>query len=482
MINKEEELFDQYELSENILGALKILGYQKPTQIQETVIPIMLSGRDVLVKAPTGSGKTAAFAIPACEKVAWEENLPQVLILEPTRELAEQVREEIFHIGRLKRLKVAAVYGGFPIDKQIQTLRQKSHIVVGTPGRIMDHIRRGSLKLDQIGRVVIDEADLMLDMGFSEIVKEILSEIPPNAGISLFSATLELEICQLAEGFVKDALMVTCDAAVQEETAIRQKFYQVEEEDKYDALLTVLKSENPESAIIFCGTRETVNEVFQKLKNNGIRCGMLHGEIQQKDRLKTVNAYRRGSFRLLIATDVAARGVDFEDITHVINYDFPSGRETYVHRIGRTGRNGKSGIAVSILCDSDRRTLGLVEEYTGQICTIEDLPRVEKEAEEVFWETQNKKSSAKVQKGDGFNKDIMRLAITGGRKVKIRANDIVATICSIEGVEVEDIGVIDIRDSLSYVEILNQKGSIVLHELPNKTLKGKIRKVRKVKD
>lgn len=473
-------IFSDYNLSEDILKALEVLGYKTPTDIQQSVIPIMLQGKNVLAKAPTGSGKTAAFAIPVCENIEWEENLPQVLILEPTRELSEQVRDEVFYIGRLKRLKVAAVYGGFPIDKQIQTLRQKSHIIVGTPGRVMDHIRRGSLKLEKVRKVVIDEADLMLDMGFADEVKEILAEIPKDAGMSLFSATLKPEVCQLIEGFGEDAVVVTSDAQAQE-PVIQQKFYETTGEDKYDTFVKALKLENPESAIIFCGTREMVNVLFQKLRRHRIFCGMLHGEIEQKERIKTVNAFRRGGFRFLIATDVAARGIDFEDITHVFNYDFPTGRETYVHRIGRTGRNGKKGTAVSLVSEDDRRMLKQTLEYIGAEFCAEEIPQIDEETEKLFWKNQRTKAAEKVQKSKGFDKDIMRLSIGGGRKSKIRTGDIVATICSIEGVEVTDIGIIDIRDSLCYVEILNKKGSLVIEQLGQKTLKGKVRKVRQVR-
>ena len=478
---EENNFFNSYKLSDDIIKSLEVLGYRTPTRIQQSVIPLMLSGNNVLAKAPTGSGKTAAFGIPVCEHAVWEENLPQVLILEPTRELTEQVRDELFLIGRLKRLKVAAVYGGFPIDKQIRTLKQKSHMIVGTPGRLMDHIRRETLKLNKVSRVVIDEADLMLDMGFADEVKEILSKLPQDAGISLFSATLKPEVCQLTDGFVQDAVTVTCDAQPEEEAAIRQLFYETASEDKYDTFIKVLKLENPDNAIIFCGTREMVNVLFQKLRRNRIFCGMLHGEMEQKERLKTVNAFRRGGFRFLTATDVAARGIDFKDITHVINYDFPTGRETYVHRIGRTGRNGKTGTAVSLVCEDDRRMLKMVEEYMGRTFYVEEAPVPEHDREKAFWESQRVKTRLKDQDGNGFNKDIMRLAIGGGRKSKIRANDIVATICTIDGVDVTDIGIIDIRDSLSYVEILNQKGEMVLDALKDKTLKGKVRKVRSVK-
>lgn len=478
MINKEENQFSDYRISEDIQKALELLGYEKPTSIQKEVIPVILNGKNVVAKAPTGSGKTASFAIPICEKITWEENLPQALILEPTRELAEQVKDEVFHIGRKKRLKVPAVFGGLPIDKQIQTLRQKSHIVVGTPGRVMDHLRRGSLKLDQISYLVIDEADLMLDMGFIDEVKEILALISTECKISLFSATLKPEIQDLIDAYIQDAVLIIQEQQEERQNAISQSIYETDIDSKYKLFTNVLIKENPESCIIFCGTREMVNVLFQKLRRNRIFCGMIHGEMEQRERLKTIDAFRRGCFRFLIATDVAARGVDFDNITHVINYDFPTGRETYVHRIGRTGRNGKTGKAVSFLCEEDRRMLKMVEEYTGQEIPVLACPEITKLDEDIFWKSQRKKAELKPKKGEALNEGIMRLTIGGGRKSKMRAGDIVGTICSIDGVEVSDIGIIDIRDSVSYVEILNQKGKQVMECLQTKAIKGKVRKVR----
>lgn len=471
--------FNQYALSEEILKALNGLGYKEPTSIQKEVILPMLAGDNVVVKAPTGSGKTAAFAIPICESVRWEENAPQALVLEPTRELAVQVSEELFHIGRKKRLKVPAVFGGFPIDKQIQTLRQKSHIVVGTPGRIMDHLGRESLKLRHVKWLVIDEADLMLDMGFIDEVKKILSLVPADCRISLFSATLKPEIRELADEFIRDATPVLQEATEEQAAAITEKLYFTDQENKYDVFLHVLFDENPQCCMIFCGTREMTNVLFQKLRRRRIFCGMLHGEMEQRERLRTVDAFRGGGFRFLIATDVAARGVDFEPITHVVNYDFPTGRETYVHRIGRTGRNGKHGTAISLVTEEDKRMLKQVEEYLGQDLPLTEPPAVDEEKEKAFWKSQRMKAEVTPKKGAALNEGITRLSIGGGRKSKMRAGDIVGTICSIEGVEVSDIGIVDIRDSLSYVEVLHHKGNLVLECLQTKPIKGKVRKVRR---
>lgn len=473
--------FYNYELSEEILEALEGLGYKQPTAIQREVIPPMLAGRNVVAKAPTGSGKTAAFAIPICENIQWEENAPQALVLEPTRELAVQVSEEMFQIGRKKRLKVPAVFGGFPIDKQIQTLRQKSHIVAGTPGRVMDHLRRESLKLSKVQWLVIDEADLMLDMGFIDEVKQILSLVPADCRMSLFSATLRPEIQELVDEFIPNTTLVLQEATEEQAAAITEKVYVTDQEKKYDTFLSVLKDENPKSCMIFCGTRQMTNVLFQKLRRQCIFCGMLHGDMEQRERLKTVDAFRKGGFRFLIATDVAARGIDFEEISHVVNYDFPAGKETYVHRIGRTGRNGKRGTAVSLVTEQDRRMLAQVEKYVGRELICMEPPAAGEEEEKAFWKSQRIKAEVKPKKGEALNRDITRLSIGGGRKSKMRAGDIVGTICSIDGMQASDIGIVDIRDSISYVEVLNQKGDHVIKCLQTKPIKGKVRKVRKTR-
>ena len=471
--------FQDFGLSIEILEALNRLGYKKPTNIQQEVIPPMLAGKNIVAKAPTGSGKTAAFAIPICQNVRWEENAPQALVLEPARELAVQVSQEMFHIGRKKRLKVPAVFGGFPIDKQIRTLKQKSHIVAGTPGRVMDHIRRETLKLSNVQWLVIDEADLMLDMGFIDEVKQILSLVPADCRISLFSATLKPEIRELADGFIPEAVLVMQEAGEEQASAITEKLYFASQERKYDTFLDILMDENPQSCMIFCGTREMTNVLFQKLRRKRIFCGMLHGDMEQRERLKTVDAFRRGGFRFLIATDVAARGIDFEEISHVVNYDFPTGKETYVHRIGRTGRNGNSGTAVSLVTENDQRMLKQVETYLGRELPVTEPPVIGDEKERAFWKFQRIKAERKPEKGEALNEGITRLSIGGGRKSKMRAGDIVGTICSIEGLEASDIGIVDIRDSISYVEILNRKGNQVLDYLQTKPMKGKVRKVRK---
>lgn len=472
--------FTKFHLSEDITGALTLLRYITPTPIQEEVIPLALQGKHIVGKAKTGSGKTAAFAIPLCELVIWEERSPQALVLEPTRELAVQVSEEIFQIGRKKRIKSPAVFGGFPIDKQIQTLRQKSHIVVGTPGRVMDHIRRESLRLEKIKYLVIDEADLMLHMGFLEEVQEIIECLPEQITILLFSATMDDSIKALVDKHMKDAVFVTIeeiDAPLQ----IEEIAYEAENDEKYQNLLTVLEKENPGDAMIFCATREMVNTLFHKLVRDKIRCQMLHGEMEQKERIHVIADFRQGKFHYLIATDVAARGVDFDNITHVINYDFPTGRETYVHRIGRTGRNKKSGVAISFVSQADQKMKRAVEEFTGRNIPVSELPEVSQDEKKRFYDRQKEKVVLKAKRGAVFNRTITKLTIGCGKKSKMRAAFVVGIICEIDGITAEDIGIIDVRDSITYVEILHGKGKKVLETLEKTPIKGKLRKVRVTK-
>lgn len=472
--------FGKYKLDKSICEALTMLKYTEPTPIQDKVIPLILEGRDVVGKSQTGSGKTAAFAIPICDQVDWLENLPQALILEPTRELAVQVQEEIFCIGRKKRIKVPAVFGGFPIDKQIQTLRQKSHIVVGTPGRVLDHLQRESLCGRQVKYLVIDEADLMLNMGFLEDVELIMEYLPKDRVTLLFSATTGDHVRELIDRHMKAPAMIEIESETETVEETIQEGYMVENEEKAEALIDILAQEDPGYCVIFCGTREMVHVLYRQMKKAGIRCGMLHGMLDQRERLKTIDDFRDGRFLFLISTDVAARGIDFDNITHVINYDFPMGNENYVHRIGRTGRNGKSGKAINFIQETEKRMLRSIEEYTGASITIRERPAGSEleEKKRMLLKKQKERLLTKERKGAVFNKEISRIQIGGGRRSKIRACDIVATICGIDGLEAEDIGIIDIRDSLTYVEILNGKGKDVLRVLPSMTLKGKVRKVR----
>ena len=474
--------FKGYNLSDSIMDALNLLGYHQPTQIQEEAIPAILKGRDVVCKSQTGSGKTAAFAIPLCEKADWEENAPGALVLEPTRELAVQVREEIFHIGRKRKIKVPVVFGGMPIDKQVQSLRQKAHIVVGTPGRVLDHLRRDTLNLSNVKYLVIDEADLMLDMGFLEDVEQIIKAIRPRPAILLFSATLGEHLRGLIDQYMKEPAYFVIEKETETVEEIVQQVYEVGDGDKFQLLMDILTVENPDSSMIFCGTREMVNALYHQLRRKGVVCGMVHGAMEQRERLQAIEDFRNGKFRHLVTTDVAARGIDFDKLSHVINYDFPTNKENYVHRIGRTGRIGESGKAISLIQEEEKRYLSYVEAYTGAGITLCEAPSIEqvREGKDAFFQRQKKQQAAKKRKGAVLNRSITKLAIGGGRRSKMRAGDVVGAICSIDGITQEDIGIIDVRDSMVLVEIFNGKGSHVLEELEKKTIKGKVRKIRKM--
>ena len=288
------------------------------------------------------------------------------------------------------------------------------------------------------------------------------------------------EVDGLINEYMTDPVKILIESETKTEDNITQLGYFVENEDKTDLLLDILYEQAPEYCMIFCGTREMVNVLYRKLRKERIRCGMIHGTVAQEERLRTVDEFRQGKFGILIATDVAARGIDFDTITHVINYDMPFGKETYVHRIGRTGRNGKSGIAISLMNAKEEKLKNTIEEYTGAQITICERKSKEelKLNRRYYLEKQNERRPLKKKKGAVFNKEITKLSIGGGRKSKMRAVDIVGTICSIPNVVAEDIGIIDIRESLTYVEILNGKGKIVLDALQTKPIKAKIRKVR----
>ncbi|MGI0532502.1 DEAD/DEAH box helicase [Bacillus pfraonensis] len=471
--------FKEYALSKEIIRALTSLKYENPTEVQGKVIPVALEKKDLVVKSQTGSGKTASFGIPLCEMVKWEENKPQALILTPTRELAVQVKEDITNIGRFKRIKATAVYGKSPFARQKLELKQKTHIVVGTPGRVLDHIEKGTLCLEKLKYLVIDEADEMLNMGFIDQVEAIIDELPTNRMTMLFSATLPEDVENLSSTYMKSPINIEIKASGITTDKIEHRLLEVREEEKFSLLKDITTVENPDSCIIFCRTQENVDHVFRQLKRSGYPCDKLHGGMIQEDRFAVMNDFKRGKFRYLVATDVAARGIDIENITHVINYDIPLEKENYVHRTGRTGRAGNSGKAITFVTPYEERFLAEIEEYIGFEIQKIEAPSKEGVAKKkaAFEEKINTKPIMKKEKSAGLNKDIMKLYFNGGKKKKIRAVDFVGTIAKIPGVTADDIGIITIQDNVSYVDILNGKGPLVLKVMKNTTIKGKRLKV-----
>ena len=471
--------FSNYALSKEVRRALTGLGYEHPTEVQGEVIPVALQKKDLVVKSQTGSGKTASFGIPLCEMVEWEENKPQAIVLTPTRELAVQVKEDITNIGRFKRIKAAAIYGKSPFARQKLELKQKTHIVVGTPGRVLDHIEKGTLSLDRLKYLVIDEADEMLNMGFIDQVEAIIDELPKKRMTMLFSATLPEDVEKLSRTYMNAPTHIEIKAAGITTDKIEHRLFEVREEEKLSLLKDVTTIENPDSCIIFCRTQENVDHVYRQLKRVNYPCDKIHGGMVQEDRFEVMDDFRKGKFRYLVATDVAARGIDIDNITHVINYDIPLEKESYVHRTGRTGRAGNNGKAITFITPYENRFLEEIEEYIGFEIPKELAPSKEEviKGKAVFEEKIYAKPIIKKDKNADINKGIMKLYFNGGKKKKIRAVDFVGTIAKIQGVSAEDIGIITIQDNVSYVEILNGKGPLVLKVMKNTTIKGKQLKV-----
>ncbi|MGG0704181.1 ATP-dependent RNA helicase DbpA [Bacillus paramobilis] len=471
--------FSNYALSKEVRRALTGLGYEHPTEVQGEVIPVALQKKDLVVKSQTGSGKTASFGIPLCEMVEWEENKPQALVLTPTRELAVQVKEDITNIGRFKRIKAAAIYGKSPFARQKLELKQKTHIVVGTPGRVLDHIEKGTLSLERLKYLVIDEADEMLNMGFIDQVEAIIDELPTKRMTMLFSATLPEDVEKLSRTYMNAPTHIEIKAAGITTDKIEHTLFEVREEEKLSLLKDITMIENPDSCIIFCRTQENVDHVYRQLKRVNYPCDKIHGGMVQEDRFEVMDDFRKGKFRYLVATDVAARGIDIDNITHVINYDIPLEKESYVHRTGRTGRAGNSGKAITFITPYENRFLEEIEEYIGFEIPKKLGPSKEEvmKGKAVFEEKIYAKPIIKKDKNADLNKGIMKLYFNGGKKKKIRAVDFVGTIAKIQGVSADDIGIITIQDNVSYVEILNGKGPLVLKVMRNTTIKGKQLKV-----
>lgn len=471
--------FNNYQLSEEISNALKSLGYKTPTEVQCKVIPLAFEKKDLIVKSQTGSGKTAAYGIPICEMINWMENKPQALILTPTRELAVQVTEDITNIGRLKRIKATAIYGRHPFSVQKTVLKQKTHVVVGTPGRLLDHMEKGTINLKQISYLVIDEADEMLNMGFIDQVESIIKELPKERVTMLFSATLPEAVKNLALKYMKAPVDVEINSANITTEEIQHTLYKTTEAGKFSLLTDMMVTQNPDSCIIFCRTKDQVDMVYNQLNKLGCSCDRIHGGMEQDDRLEVMNKFRRGEFRYLVATDVAARGIDIENITLIINYDIPLKKEGYVHRTGRTGRAGLTGKAITFVTPTEGRYLSQIEDYIGFKIPFSANPSKEEVINDktAFDTKMMDKPIIKKPKSEQLNRQIMRLRFNGGKKKKFRTDHFVGTIANIAGVTAEDIGIINIMDTLTFVEILNGKGPLVLEGLKSTPIKGKIMKV-----
>ena len=365
--------FTSLNLRPELEQAIVELGYVTPTAIQEGMIPLMLTGVDVIGQAQTGTGKTAAFALPILHNYI-HQRLPQALVLAPTRELAVQVAAAMEQYGKHLKVRVLAVYGGQPYGPQVNQLKRGVDIVVGTPGRIIDLLERKVLDLSMVKSVVLDEADEMLNMGFIEPVEEILSATPSVRQTALFSATLPVRIRSLADRFMRDPQSVTIKKSTLTVSAIEQRYYLVHEGDKLSALTNLFEIEPITSALIFVRTRVETGQLASQLSARGFPAEALNGDLEQNAREHILGRFRAGQIKVLVATDVAARGLDIDDISHVFNYQLPDDAEVYVHRIGRTGRAGKTGIAISLFSPREKRRLREIEHMTKQALTLAKLP------------------------------------------------------------------------------------------------------------
>ncbi|HEY7772398.1 MAG TPA: DEAD/DEAH box helicase [Marinagarivorans sp.] len=371
------QTFEQLGLSANILKAIKAIGYETPSPIQAQAIPVMLEGRDILGQAQTGTGKTAAFALPILQMVDAKNTSPQVLVLAPTRELAIQVAEAFQSYAQdIKGFHVLPIYGGQGYEQQIRALKRGVQVIVGTPGRVMDHMRKGTLKLDNLKHLVLDEADEMLRMGFIDDVEWVLERTPQDRQIALFSATMPKEIARVANTYLQNPQHVKIEVTTSTAITIRQRFWPVGGISKIDALTRILEAETFDAIIMFVRTKTATVELTEKLEARGYSAAALNGDISQNIRERTVERLKSGKIDILIATDVAARGLDVDRISHVINYDIPYDTEAYVHRIGRTGRAGRQGDAILFVARREMRMLRTIERATGKDIEQMKLPSV----------------------------------------------------------------------------------------------------------
>lgn len=358
--------FDDFGLQPQITRALSNMGFEEATPIQTQTIPIALRGQDLIGQAQTGTGKTAAFGIPLLQRLSEDKEEVQGLVLAPTRELAVQVAEELNKIAQYKGMRALPIYGGQDIDRQIKALKKKPQIIVATPGRFMDHMRRKTVRLHSIEMVVLDEADEMLNMGFVEDIQTILQEIPENRQTLLFSATMPRPIQEIAQRFMKNPELVKIKAKEMTVANIQQQYMEVPERQKFDVLCRLLDIHSPELAIVFGRTKRRVDELSEALNKRGYAAEGIHGDLNQAKRDSVLRRFKEGTIELLVATDVAARGLDISGVTHVYNFDIPQEAESYVHRIGRTGRAGKTGLAITFISPREIDHLRAIEKMTNR--------------------------------------------------------------------------------------------------------------------
>ncbi len=517
--------FTELGLKDSTLQALSDLGFETATPIQALAIPALITGRDLIGLAQTGTGKTAAFGLPLVEKIDPESKVPQALVLAPTRELAVQVAKGIYDFAKYANLKVVPVYGGQPIDRQFRALSMGAQIVVGTPGRVLDHLRRGSLSLSSVKVCVLDEADEMMALGFTEDMEAILSELPESRQLAFFSATMAPKVLSITEKFLRDPQRVEIVAKQRTLETTNQTYYECPPGKKEEALARVLDMETPGSTIVFCRTRQETADLTDLLRLRGYSAEPIHGDMNQSERERVLRRFREGQADLLIATDVAARGLDIDSVTHVINFDVPYDVEQYIHRIGRTGRAGRTGDAITLIYPKERRKLEFIERLIGskiqpvKIPTIADiatrrhrsfiesvreaigesehemmLTAVQELAEEfdatqiaaaamqLLWKERHQSAQPQNEEEEFARLEqpelgMVRIFVGCGRQDGLRPGDLVGAITNEAGLEGRQIGVIEVLDRTAFVEVPSAQAEVVVEALSNTKIRNRKVKV-----
>lgn len=480
-MNKQKEIqennlekFKDYPLDNEIKRALSELGFKKPLEVQAKVIPMILDGKDLIVKSQTGSGKTAAFAIPLCQKIDVELESPQVLVLTPTRELAEQVKEDIADIGKYKGVKCYAVYGKELMQVQRKELKKNPHVIVATPGRMMDHLLNKNVKLHNIKYLVIDEADEMLMMGFKEQIEAIVSKISKERITLLFSATIPNEVLYLSQEYMNNPENIEIEAEVSNLEKIEQIYYAVDGLKKVDFMKKAIEREHPRKAIIFCNTKEQVDNLFQILRKWNPSICAVHGGMEQQTRKEKLKSFKKGEYKMLIATDVAARGLHVQGITHVINYGVPFDNENYVHRIGRTGRVDQHGIAITMVIASEMNRFEELQNFLGYKIPCRGGHIDRKPKSESKRRTGRERYKADNRKGQ----KVLIQFNAGVSNSMLKKSDFLSAIRNVKGIYNEDIGKIDMREKVTNVEIFNEKERLIINAFKSKKIKGKSLRVK----
>ncbi len=454
--------FSALPLSKEFINNLNSLNYKAMTPIQEKSIPQVLAGKDVIAQAKTGSGKTAAFGIGLLSKLNSKNYQTQALVLCPTRELADQVSKELRKLARpIANTKITTLCGGTPIIPQTASLEHQPHIVVGTPGRILKHLQKGNLKLHHLTTLVLDEADRMLDMGFSDDIKSIIKETPENRQTLLFSATFPEQIKKISRTIQNQPIEILVEA-IHDDNKIKQFFYEIERHARTQTLISLLNHYSPQSSVIFCNRKQQCKELAEELWSQGFHAVALHGDLDQKDRDQKLVQFSNKSSSILIATDVAARGLDIKDLEAVINYELSPDPEIHIHRIGRTGRAGNEGLALSLFTPSESSKVNAIEDYQKSSVIIK------------------KPSSLSTSPGKEIKPLMSTLCINGGRKNKVRAGDILGALTKNTNLPGKQIGKIDIFDIVAYVAVEQGAVKQALKILSDGKIKGRKYRVRKI--